>query len=66
MNTQEPSGSRREPTLRVGFTPAWASRRSKHQRELRQPPTEQPESPHENARGLNAYLLRKWAEPTRD
>jgi hypothetical protein len=63
MNSQEIPGTRREPHVRLGFTPAWASRRSKHHRELRQPPPS-PEAPERTSelRGLNAYLMRRWAE----
>lgn len=63
MNSQETPGTRREPNVRLGFTPAWASRSSKHHRELRQPPqsVESPERTPE-LRGLNAYLMRRWSE----
>jgi hypothetical protein len=67
MNSQESPGTRREPHVRLGFTPAWALRRNKHHRELRQPPTSSdvPEGTTE-LRGLNAYLMRRWAEGSND
>jgi hypothetical protein len=69
MQSQESYGPRREPRVRMGFGPAWATRKTRHKRELRDPttrPDQQAQSPGENLRGLNAYVLRRWNESAND
>jgi hypothetical protein len=67
MNSQESSGTWRDPNMRSGFTPAWANRRRKNHRELRQPPQtlDSTEAQQDNLSGLNAYLMRMWGEDDR-
>jgi hypothetical protein len=69
MQFQESYGPRREPRVRMGFAPAWAMRKTRHKRELRDPttrPDQQTRPPDENLRGLNAYVLRRWNESGSD